>query len=107
MAQVLSPLLAKTMKNPAMITWRHSVKRLGKGCPPQKRAISASSAPAVRNRIAENRAMGRLLTAIFENKKLEPHTRQMGPRHTMSFAVERDSRIEFTARTDLSQIGRE
>src|ERR1035438_2346414 len=94
MAQVLSPLLANTMKNPAMITWRHSINRLGKEWPLQKRAISASSVPAVKNRIAENRAMGRLLTAIFENRKLEPHTRYMVPRHTMSFAVERESRIE-------------
>ena len=29
MDQVLSPLLANTMKNPAMTTWRHSINAVG------------------------------------------------------------------------------
>jgi len=64
MAQMFRPLLANTMKNPATSAWRHSTVRVGKGLPRQKRASNASSVPAVKNRIAEKSAIGRLLTAI-------------------------------------------
>ncbi len=63
------------MKKPAIVTWRHSISRRGNAWPPKKCADSASKTPAVMKRIAENSATGRLWTAIFENKKLDPQTR--------------------------------
>ena len=75
MAQVFKPLLTNTMKKPAMVTWRHSIKRVGSRLPPQNSATSASSTPAVTNRIPANSAAGRLPTAIFVNIKDDPHTK--------------------------------
>ena len=92
MAQVFKPLLTNTMKKPAMATWRHSIRRRGMGLPLQILAMSASTLPAVTKRIPENSAGGRLATAILVNKKLEPHTRYMVLKASMSFAEYRGSR---------------
>ena len=75
MAHMFSPLLTNTMKNPVMMTCRHSIRRTGQELPPQILAMSASKIPAVAKRIPENSAGGRLATAILLNKKLEPQTR--------------------------------
>jgi hypothetical protein len=48
--------------------------------------MAASTVPAVKKRIAKNSAIGRLLTAIFVKRKLEPHTRYTAARHRTNFA---------------------
>src|SRR6202050_3530884 len=58
--------------------------------------MRASKKPAVMKRIAAYIAWGRLLTAIFENRKLEPHTRYTVARHSTSFAEWRGSTRKFT-----------
>ncbi len=75
MAQVFKPLLTNTMKKPAMMTWRQSIRREGHELPLQTLAMSASSVPAVAKRIPEKSAGGRFMTASLVNRKLEPHTR--------------------------------
>ena len=46
----------------------------------------ANRVPAVTKRIPENSAGGRLFTAILVNKKLDPHTRYMVVKASMTFA---------------------
>src|ERR1700675_2042467 len=90
MPQLLKPLLIKTMKKPAMTTWRHSIRRAGSRSPPYRQAIKVSRMPAVTNRTPANSAGGRLATAILVKTKAEPHTRYTGPRHRMSFVEGRE-----------------
>ena len=45
MAQVFKPLLTNTMKNPATVTWRHSIRRARQPVAAVQAAISVSNSP--------------------------------------------------------------